>query len=144
MFAVPVRVAGFSGFFWRRSRSVFLFLKDSSPLRCATGGYKGGWYPHIMDANDLTPEQLAELVRKVQDALLKQARQNRIHISLKSPQEKAIRRDDCELTCCGRDMEYKEFFGVRRYTCWYRPGSSNHPVYYVRQSDGEMLREQDL
>lgn len=99
----------------------------------------------IVDFDDLTPEQLDQIVGKVQAALLKNARRNRITIggAKKNPgEEKVIRASgDCDLMCCGADMHYKEAFGVRRYYCQYR---AHHPAIYVRQSDGEMLREEGL
>jgi len=96
-----------------------------------------------MNPNDLTPDQLAELVRKVQAALLKQAKRSPRTIGLpKKPEEKIILASgDTDLTCCGVDMHYQDIFGIRRYYCPYR---LHHPALYVRQSDGEMLREEDL
>lgn len=87
-----------------------------------------------------------KLVERIQAALLKQSRHNRTTISLNVRSKEIIPQyeDDYDLRCCDRDMEYKEVFGIRRYSCAYRSGSSNHPVIYVRQSDGEMLREEDL
>jgi hypothetical protein len=101
-------------------------------------------YPFFMtNLADLSDEQLGKLVKKIQDSLLKQARRNPRTIGLpkKNHEEKIIRRDDADFTCCGADMHYQDIFDVRRYYCPYR---SHHPAIYVRQSDGEMLREEGL
>lgn len=84
-----------------------------------------------------------KLVERIQAALLKQSRRNRTTISLNVRSKEIIPQyeDEHELKCCGAEMHYKEAFGVRRYYCQHR---AHHPAIYVRQSDGEMLREEDL
>jgi hypothetical protein len=42
------------------------------------------------------------------------------------------------MECCGNEMDYKDYWNVRIYTCTHR---SHHPQYFVNLATGEQIYE---
>jgi hypothetical protein len=79
---------------------------------------------------------MKEIVRQVQENLLRQARRNRG--SFLSPKSREIlpEYEEDEFTCCGQRMTHRDFFHVRRYRCSHHP---YHPEVFVSLSTGEYI-----
>lgn len=88
------------------------------------------------DEHPLTPEQVNQVVIEVQKRLLEQARRG---ITLEPPARvrEIIPEYEDDFTCCGTGMEYRDFFGVRRYRCIYR----HHDAIFVSLVTGEQVRD---
>ena len=94
--------------------------------------------------DDLSPADLDKIVKKVQDALLKQAGRNRHTIGLPARRtlpEEIVTSDSSDLSCCGLEMKYQDIFNVREYFCQHR---YHHPRIWVNQDNGDMIREEEL